>query len=120
MTLDVDRLVSVAMQLAGRVRDDDPEANQRWLHASTTAEEREALLYVLAAAVPVDVEASVLYHWTVQEEKLRPHGTLAALGRHRKRKERPCDLCRAVENTRGRARRNVTPPAHTPDSEVAA
>ena len=105
--MDVDKLVSVAMQLAGRVREDDPEANQRWLHAHTTPDEREALLYVLAAAVPIDVEPSVLFDWKIQEAKLRPHGTPAALGRHRKRKERPCDLCRAVENTRSRLRRGA-------------
>lgn len=60
----VDRLASIAQQLACRVRDDDPVANQRWLHALTTPEEREALLYVLAAAIPDDRPWSRLTSWT--------------------------------------------------------
>ncbi len=62
--MDVDRLESVAAQLAARVREDDPEANRRWLHANTTPEEREALHYVQAAATPVDVPWSHLIAWT--------------------------------------------------------
>jgi hypothetical protein len=62
--VDVDRLEQIAAQLAARVRDDEPDANRRWLHAHTAADEREALLYVLAAAVPVNVPWSHLTTWT--------------------------------------------------------
>ena len=63
--MDVDRLASIAQQLAARVRDDDPVANQRWLYAMLPdPAEREALLYVLAAAVPDDRPWSRLTSWT--------------------------------------------------------
>lgn len=65
----VDRLASIAQQLAGRVRDDDPVANQRWLHAVTSADDREALLYVLAAAVPIDRAWSHLTAWASESER---------------------------------------------------
>lgn len=65
--IDVDRLSSVAQQFVGRVHDDDPIANRRWLHAQTTADEREALLYLLAAAVPDDRSWGELVAWTGEE-----------------------------------------------------
>lgn len=69
--MDVDKLASIAQQLAGRVRDDDPIANQRWLHLLTTPEEREALLYLLAAAVPVDVPWTQLTAWARISAKVK-------------------------------------------------
>lgn len=60
---DVSHLESIAQQLIARVRDDDPASNQRWLHAVTTTEQREALLYVLAAAVPDTERWSDLTAW---------------------------------------------------------
>ncbi|WP_243715731.1 hypothetical protein [Micromonospora sp. KC207] len=49
------RLAEVAAELVVRVRDDDPEANLRWLTATLpTNRERLDLLFVLAAAVPDD------------------------------------------------------------------
>ena len=65
----VDRLASIAQQLAGRVRDDDPVANARWLAAVTTAEEREALLFVLAAAVPVNQSWARLTAWASEDAR---------------------------------------------------
>jgi len=62
--MDVDRLAFIAHQLAARVRDDGAEANQRWLYIMTNPAEREALLYVLAAAVPVDRDWLKLTAWT--------------------------------------------------------
>jgi len=61
--VDVDRLAQIAAQLVARVRDDDPDANARWLHAETTPAERDALLYVLAAAVPDDRTWIELTQW---------------------------------------------------------
>jgi hypothetical protein len=58
-----DKLAELACQLVARVREDDPQANQRWLHLLTTPEEREAMLYILAAAVPVDQPWSHLTAW---------------------------------------------------------
>jgi hypothetical protein len=104
-----DRLASIAQQLAARVRDDDPEANQRWLHAVTTPEEREALLYVLAAAVPDDQTWTELVGWTGEPagRRLRPHGTAAAAQRHRYRSEPLCGQCRAWDAARKRRTRLV-------------
>lgn len=60
---DVARLEQIAQQLVARVREDDPQANQRWLHTNTTPDDREALLYVLAAAVPDDRSWRQLTAW---------------------------------------------------------
>lgn len=84
----VTRLVSVAQQLAARVRDDDPVANQRWLHAMLPdPAEREALCYILAAAVPDDRSWTELTGWA-------QHGTGPAAARHEARGEKQCDACR--------------------------
>jgi hypothetical protein len=64
--MDADRLAEVAVQLVARVRDDDPISNGRWLQAATSFDDRWALLFVLAAAVPVDVPWRHLTAWTVQ------------------------------------------------------
>lgn len=106
---DLDRLAEIAAQFAARVREDDPDANLRWLHAQLPDRvDREALLFVLAAAVPVEVPWLILTAWTnaaERERHLRPCGTLAAVRRHQKRGETPCELCKAVERERGRRRR---------------
>jgi len=106
--VDEDRLAQVAAQLAARVRDDDPEANLRWLHGQLPdPADREALNFVLAAAVPVHVPWLTLTAWT-RLRPLRPCGTLAALRRHQVHGETPCQLCKAVERERGRRRRGKT------------
>lgn len=61
----VDRLVAIAQQFIARVHEDEPTANARWLENMTTEEERGALLYVLAAAVPTDRTWSDLTLWTI-------------------------------------------------------
>jgi len=69
--VDVDRLASIAQQLAARVRDDDPVANQRWLYAMLPdPAEREALLYVLAAGVPIDRSWAALTAWATTDIRL--------------------------------------------------
>lgn len=99
--MDLDHLASVACQLVARVREDDPQSNQRWLYNTTSAWEREALLYVLAAAVPDSVSWLTLTNWTtLRERRLRPHGTPAAVRRHNYHKERLCELCAAYERER--------------------
>jgi len=67
--VDVDRLESIAQQLVARVRDDDPEANLRWLRAelgtdpNSPVTDTERLLFVLAAAVPDDKRWWDLIAW---------------------------------------------------------
>ncbi|WP_431895814.1 hypothetical protein [Micromonospora haikouensis] len=106
MTRDeyADRLAEVAQELVVRVRDDDPEANARWLAATLTATEQRDLLYVLAAAVPDDQPWTELTAW-VPKRQLRPHGTSAAAERHRYRREPLCDECRDAERIRDRIRK---------------
>lgn len=67
----VDRLSAIAQQLAGRVRDDDPEANGRWLLNLTTPEDRLALCFILAAAVPDDRPWAELVEWTGETAERR-------------------------------------------------
>jgi len=58
------RLASIAMQLADRVRDEDPEDVGVWLRRElTTWEDWTQIVFVLAAAVPVDVPFSTLTAW---------------------------------------------------------
>lgn len=59
-----DRLAEVAAQLVGRVRDDEPEANHRWLRSQVQPDQYEALIVILAAAVPIDRTWSQLTSWT--------------------------------------------------------
>jgi len=61
--MDEGRLARIAQRLVGRVRDDDPADNARWLANVTSDEERWALLFVLAAAVPTDLPWSTLVEW---------------------------------------------------------
>lgn len=109
---DVDRLASIAQQLVARVRDDDPEANARWLNSVATAADKDALNYVLAAAVPDDRTWSELVAWTGAASRrvvrnLRPHGSAAALRRHQYYGERACQACKAYDAERKRIQRNA-------------
>lgn len=89
--MDVRYLESIAQQLVARVRDDDPEANQRWLHNVTTPADREALLYVLAAAVPETPTWQALTAWTrtseelAQQQAMRRQALINATTRRRRR-----------------------------------
>lgn len=61
---EAERLAAVAIELVNRVRDEPAEANERWLHAVLPSQvDRERLLYVLAAAVPVDRPWGHLTRW---------------------------------------------------------
>lgn len=66
---DVARLESLAQQLVARVREDDPEANLRWLRAELGADpvapvsDTERLLFMLAGAVPDTERWSDLTAW---------------------------------------------------------
>lgn len=59
-----DRLAAVAVELVTRVRDDNPDSNWRWfLSALPDPTDREAIAFVLAAAVPPDVPWTHLIRW---------------------------------------------------------
>lgn len=83
---EVSRLESIAQQFAARIHEEDPRALQRWLHAVTGPEEREALLYLLAAAVPTDRTWKQLTAWvdgrsTPEEQAMRRQALLNATAR---------------------------------------
>lgn len=104
------RLAGIARQLAVRVRDHDPADNQRWLHTELpNPADREHLLYVLAAAVPLNRSMQSLTAWAEQprESRLQPHGTHAAAERHRYHREPLCDPCRNFERARDRERKRA-------------
>lgn len=101
------RLADLGRQLAVRVRDNDPADNQRWLHeVLPDPDQREHLLYVLAAAMPLNRSIRSLTAWAEQprETRLQPHGTHAAAERHRYHGEDLCDPCRDFERARDRVR----------------
>lgn len=62
--MNIDDLEALAQELVVRVRDDSPEDNGRWLTNVTSEEERWALLFVLAAAIPDDRPWRHLTMWT--------------------------------------------------------
>lgn len=62
--MDEDRLEQLAQELIIRVRDEPADANGRWLQAVTDEQDRWALLFVLAAAVPDDRPWRHLTMWT--------------------------------------------------------
>jgi hypothetical protein len=102
---DPDRLAQIAAELACRVRDEAPADNLAWLDKQLPdTTDRRDLLFVLAAAIPVDQPWLQLTAWT----ELRPHGTHAAAQRHRYHREPLCDRCREGERTRDRNRKRVS------------
>lgn len=55
--MDEERLARIALELACRVRHDDPDDNGDWLLAETTEQERWQLLFTLAATTPATLNA---------------------------------------------------------------
>jgi hypothetical protein len=61
-----DRLAAIACDLVQRVRDEDPADTNRWLtYTLPDSNDRWALLFVLAAAVPTDKPWRHLTAWTL-------------------------------------------------------
>lgn len=56
-------LAALALELAVRVRDEDPAEVDRWLRASVPCGEWPALAVVLAAHIPLDRPARELLRW---------------------------------------------------------
>ena len=100
------RLIRIGMEVAVRLRDEDP-ADVRRLVDALPADERADLAILLAAHIPIDLPQSVLIGWwTHPRRELAPCGTVSAAKRHQARGEEMCDLCLATyrEHERVRAR----------------
>jgi hypothetical protein len=83
----LDELANIAAQLSARVRDDDPAAVGRWLEAvAPTSADRWALLFVLAAAVPLDRPFAHLVAWVrtvaVEHDEVIEQRRAILLGEH--------------------------------------
>jgi hypothetical protein len=118
VTLDqrADHLASIGAQLAARIRDDEPPVVHQWLREQLPdPADWFALCFVLAPAVPVDRPWTELTRWCwapinprwrrESGASLKPHGTVAALRRHRYHGDKPCEPCLAAERTRDRERK---------------
>lgn len=114
-TLDerAERLALLGLQLAERIREDDPAAVRRTI-AALPADEQTDLAVLLAAHVPIDLPRSVLIGWWEhhpQSGGLKPCGTLAAAKRHQARGEQLDPACqwtlREHERVRKRERREA-------------
>jgi proline racemase len=97
-----DELSSIAQQLVGRLREDDPEAVNRWLcSVLPSSVEWFRLCFVLAAAVPDDESWKNLTAWTLMARNNRgkrsPCGTNSAAKQHRNRGEVVCEPCLVAE-----------------------
>ena len=109
---DPDLLAAIACELAQRVRDDGPEDNGRWLAGILPdPDDRFALCFVLAAAVPDDRPWRELIAWVTeggdQPRQLRPCGTTAAARRHRAHGEEVCPPCLEAERRDDRIRKRL-------------
>lgn len=131
-----DELAAVAVQLAMRVRDDEPEANGAWLAEQLPdPDDRFRLCFVLAAAIPDDRSWTSLTAWVhlrhgVEPEpydegevlypnaqsvpkrpgshrQLKPCGSSAAARRHQYHDEDLDEACREAERVRDRERKRV-------------
>lgn len=114
----VNSLAQIATALIVRIRDDEPGANAAWL-AGLLPEPADwfRLAFVLAAAVPDDRTWRQLTAWTTRPlpdkapagpkavRQLQPHGTVAAVSRHRYRREPLCEACREAARVYERDRK---------------
>lgn len=57
------KLAALACELAGRVREYPPQDNARWLLARTDTADRWGMLFVMAAALPVERPWGELIEW---------------------------------------------------------
>lgn len=110
-----ERLTRIGMEVAVRLRDEDP-ADVRRLVDALPADEVRDLAILMAAHVPIDLPQSVLIGWwTHPRRALAPCGTVTAAKRHQARGEEMCELCLAVyrEHERVRARQRYQPRSET-------
>lgn len=116
-TLDerAERLTQIGMEVAVRLRDEDPRDVRRLVDA-LPADERADLAILGWAHVPIDLPRSVLIGWwTHPRRELAPCGTVTAAKRHQARGEEMCGPCREVyrEHERVRARQRYQPRSET-------
>lgn len=110
-----ERLVRLGLQVAARLRDEDPRDVRRLVDALPVDEVRD-LAVLLAAHVPVDLPRSALIGWwTHPRRDVAPCGTVAAAKRHQYHREPLCGPCREVlrEHERVRARQRYQPRSET-------
>lgn len=120
--MDADeRLARVAAELVVRIRDEDPEANGRWL-AAVLPDPADwfRLVFVLGALVPDDRTWAELTAWASRPAPVvrtlvqpppcgRTTRSDAGARRHRRAGELPCEPCRVAQadydrRRKGRAR----------------
>ena len=122
-----ERLVPVAAEFVGVVRDEDRDSVGRFL-ARLPRQERDALPVILAAMIPDDRTPADLLSWVTWDEFGRPLpadtvlmlaerkpgpalsqpcGTVSAYKRHYANGERPCEACREARNTARAAARQA-------------
>lgn len=110
---DTDRLAALAVELVIRIRDDNPDANARWLAAHLpNPADWFRLAFVLAAAVPDDRSWKQLTAWTHL-------GCTTSASGHRRRGEAVCDTCLRADRERKRHLRAVDAGDLTPDRRTA-
>lgn len=142
MTATPDYLAAVALELVHRIRDEDPEANGKWL-AKRLPDPGDwwRLIFVLGAAVDPGRTWQELTGWARglepvpagdddalprdrrRRRHLHPCGTRQAAQRHRYHKEPVCDPCLQAERVhdaeRGRRRRAAARQARTETRSAA-
>lgn len=102
-----DRLIRIGLDVADRIRDEDPTAVARTLDSLDRTELRD-LVILLGAAVDISAPVSMLFGWWHgRPRRLRPCGTPAAAKRHRARGEELCDECREAQRTWDRGRKRL-------------
>lgn len=83
----VDELAQVAAQLAARVRDEEPNVIAHWLErVAPSAEDQRALVFILAAAIPIDTPFAHLTAWVrtaaVERDEVIKQRRAVLLGEH--------------------------------------
>lgn len=102
-----ERLVRIGLQVAARLRDEDPRDVRRVVDALPVDEVRD-LAVLLAAHVPVDQPRSRLLRWwyaPARGRELRPCGTPTAAKRHQARGEPVDEACREALRAYDRQRK---------------
>lgn len=103
-----ERLLAVGLDLAVRLRDEDPAAARTALDGLDRSELGDVAT-LLAACVPVQVQRSALLGWwTHPRSEHRPCGTPAAARRHHARDEPLDPLCDVAVKERDRVRKRAS------------
>lgn len=117
---DADRAVADGLELVGIVRDYGRDTIEEWVRDKDRLT-LEQITVALAAMVPDDVPVSQLLAWCDYDlrerrlaqlrrlagkaAKVAECGTRSGFGRHKARKEEPCEACRLAERVYQRNRK---------------